>query len=124
MNLTEAKKQVYLKVKELTSLTVVTDKASSTLLFPYIVISIDNNMLIKYPRTDATLNIDIWYYESNYINADAQADILVTSLDRLTFNEGKISTYLQTRNHIEDEDEQIKRVNLNFDINIYEEDYL
>lgn len=97
------------------------DEAPKTAQYPYIVLDSSNLSSNYNPRIDVDLEINIWDSYQNYSRVNNIADIIQKTLDTNSFDSENIvgTFYLNIRKNVIDENKQIKRTYMTFQIELY-----
>lgn len=116
--------EIFLKkmLNSLTDVKVFNDRSRKDSIYPYIVIDSSNISTQLYPRVDVDLTLNIWDKSQNYIKANEIADIIQSALNRNSKVADNITAtfYLNIRKNVDDEDKELKRVYMLFDVEIYQ----
>lgn len=116
--------EIFLKkaLDPLIDVKVFNDRSRKDSVYPYIVIDSSNISTQLYPRIDVDLELNIWDKNQNYIKVNEIADIIQSALNRTSKVAGNITAtfYLNTRKNMDDEDKELKRVYMLFDVEIYQ----
>lgn len=116
--------EIFLKkiLNSLTDVKVFNDRSRKDSIYPYIVIDSSNINTQLYPRVDVDLTLNIWDKSQNYIKVNKIADIIQSALNRESKVADNITAtfYLNTRKNVDDEDKELKRVYMLFDVEIYQ----
>ena len=116
--------EIFLKkmLNSLTDVKVFNDRSRKDSIYPYIVMDSSNINTQLYPRVDVDLTLNIWDKSQNYIKVNEIADIIQSALDRNSKVADNITAtfYLNTRKNVDDEDKELKRVYMLFDVEIYQ----
>lgn len=116
--------EIFLKkmLNSLTDVKVFNDRSRKDSIYPYIVIDSSNISTQLYPRVDVDLTLNIWDKSQNYIKVNEIADIIQSALNRNSKVADNITAtfYLNIRKNVDDEDKELKRVYMLFDVEIYQ----
>lgn len=116
--------EIFLKkvLNSLTDVKVFNDRSRKDSIYPYIVIDSSNINTQLYPRVDVDLTLNIWDKSQNYIKVNEIADIIQSALNRNSKAADNITAtfYLNIRKNVDDEDKELKRVYMLFDVEIYQ----
>lgn len=116
--------EIFLKktLDSLVDVKVFNDRSRKDSIYPYIVIDSSNISTQLYPRVDVDLALNIWDKSQNYIKVNKIADIIQSALNRNSKVADSITAtfYLNTRKNVDDEDKELKRVYMLFDVEIYQ----
>lgn len=116
--------EIFLKnmLNSLTDVKVFNDRSRKDSIYPYIVIDSSNISTQLYPRVDVDLTLNIWDKSQNYIKVNKIADIIQSVLNRNSKVADNITAtfYLNIRKNVDDEDKELKRVYMLFDVEIYQ----
>lgn len=116
--------EIFLKkmLNSLTDVKVFNDRSRKDSIYPYIVMDSSNINTQLYPRTDVDLTLNIWDKSQNYIKVNEIADIIQSALNRNSKVADNITAtfYLNIRKNVDDEDKELKRVYMLFDVEIYQ----
>lgn len=116
--------EIFLKkmLDSLVDVKVFNDRSRKDSIYPYIVIDSSNISTQLYPRVDVDLALNIWDKSQNYIKVNEIADIIQSALNRESKVADNITAtfYLNTRKNVDDEDKELKRVYMLFDVEIYQ----
>lgn len=116
--------EIFLKkiLNSLTDVKVFNDRSRKDSVYPYVVIDSSNISTQLYPRVDVDLVLNIWDKSQNYIKVNEIADIIQSALNRNSKVADNITAtfYLNTRKNADDEDKELKRVYMLFDVEIYQ----
>lgn len=116
--------EIFLKkiLNSLTDVKVFNDRSRKDSIYPYIVADSSNISTQLYPRVDVDLVLNIWDKSQNYIKVNEIADIIQSALNRESKVADNITAtfYLNTRKNVDDEDKELKRVYMLFDVEIYQ----
>lgn len=116
--------EIFLKktLDSLVDVKVFNDRSRKDSIYPYIVMDSSNISTQLYPRADVNLELNVWDKSQNYIKVNEIADIIQSALNR----NGKVADnitatfYLNIRKNVDDEDKELKRVYMLFDVEIYQ----
>lgn len=116
--------EIFLKkmLNSLTDVKVFNDRSRKDSIYPYIVIDSSNISTQLYPRVDVDLTLNIWDKSQNYIKVNEIADIIQSALNRNSKVADNITAtfYLNIRKNVDDEDKELKRVYMLFDVEVYQ----
>lgn len=116
--------EIFLKkiLNSLTDVKVFNDRSRKDSIYPYVVMDSSNISTQLYPRVDVDLTLNIWDKSQNYIKVNEIADIIQSALNRNSKVADNITAtfYLNTRKNVDDEDKELKRVYMLFDVEIYQ----
>ena len=116
--------EIFLKktLDSLIDVKVFNDRSRKDSVYPYIVIDSSNISTQLYPRIDVDLELNIWDKNQNYVKVNEIADIIQSALNRTSKVADNITAtfYLNTRKNMDDEDIELKRVYMLFDVEIYQ----
>lgn len=116
--------EIFLKktLDSLIDVKVFNDRSRKDSVYPYIVIDSSNISTQLYPRIDVDLELNIWDKNQNYVKVNEIADIIQSVLNRTSKVADNITAtfYLNTRKNMDDEDKELKRVYMLFDVEIYQ----
>lgn len=116
--------EIFLKktLDSLVDVKVFNDRSRKDSIYPYIVIDSSNISTQLYPRVDVDLALNIWDKSQNYIKVNKIADIIQSALNRNSKVADNITAtfYLNIRKNVDDEDKELKRVYMLFDVEIYQ----
>lgn len=116
--------EIFLKktLDSLIDVKVFNDRSRKDSVYPYIVIDSSNISTQFYPRIDVDLELNIWDKNQNYVKVNEIADIIQSVLNRTSKVADNITAtfYLNTRKNMDDEDKELKRVYMLFDVEIYQ----
>ena len=116
--------EIFLKkiLNSLTDVKVFNDRSRKDSIYPYIVADSSNINTQLYPRVDVDLVLNIWDKSQNYIKVNEIADIIQSALNRNSKVADDITAtfYLNIRKNVDDEDKELKRVYMLFDVEIYQ----
>lgn len=116
--------EIFLKkmLNSLTDVKVFNDRSRKDSIYPYVVIDSSNISTQLYPRVDVDLTLNIWDKSQNYIKVNEIADIIQSDLNRNSKVADNITAtfYLNIRKNVDDEDKELKRVYMLFDVEIYQ----
>lgn len=116
--------EIFLKkmLNSLTDVKVFNDRSRKDSIYPYIVMDSSNINTQLYPRVDVDLTLNIWDKSQNYIKVNKIADIIQSALNRNSKVADNITAtfYLNIRKNVDDEDKELKRVYMLFDVEIYQ----
>ena len=116
--------EIFLKnmLNSLTDVKVFNDRSRKSSAYPYVVMDSSNISTQLYPRVDVDLVLNIWDKSQNYIKVNEIADIIQSALNRNSKVADNITAtfYLNTRKNVDDEDKELKRVYMLFDVEIYQ----
>lgn len=116
--------EIFLKniLNSLVDVKVFNDRSRKDSIYPYVVMDSSNISTQLYPRVDVDLTLNIWDKSQNYIKANEIADIIQSALNRNSKVADNITAtfYLNTRKNVDDEDKELKRVYMLFDVEIYQ----
>ena len=98
------------------------DRSRRDSIYPYLVMDSSNISTQLYPRIDVDLELNVWDKSQNYIKVNEIADIIQSALNRNSKVADNITAtfYLNTRKNVDDEDKELKRVYMLFDVEIYQ----
>lgn len=98
------------------------DRSRKDSVYPYVVVDSSNISTQLYPRIDVDLELNIWDKNQNYVKANEIADVIQSALNRTSKVADNITAtfYLNTRKNMDDEDKELKRVYMLFDVEIYQ----
>ena len=90
-------------------------RATDTALYPYVVYTIEDIFGAK------MLKVDIWDKDSSTLRIETIADSIETLKDEIIKSENHtvILYYNEDRQWVDDEDKQIQRINLSFELRYY-----
>lgn len=118
--------EIFLKkiLNSLTDVKVFNDRSRKDSIYPYVVMDSSNISTQLYPRVDVDLTLNIWDKSQNYIKVNEIADIIQSALNRNSKVADNITAtfYLNTRKNVDDEDKELKRVYMLFDVEIYQDE--
>ena len=118
--------EIFLKkiLDSLVDVKVFNDRSRSDSIYPYLVMDSSNISSQLYPRVDVDLEINVWDKSQNYIKVNEIADIIQSALNRNSKVADNITAtfYLNTRKNVDDEDKELKRVYMLFDVEIYQDE--
>lgn len=116
--------EIFLKkiLDSLADVKVFNDRSRKDSIYPYIVMDSSNISTQLYPRVDVDLTLNIWDKSQNYIKVNEIADIIQSALNRNSKVADNITAtfYLNIRKNVDDEDKELKRVYMLFDVEIYQ----
>lgn len=116
--------EIFLKktLDSLVDVKVFNDRSRKDSIYPYVVIDSSNISTQLYPRIDVNLTLNIWDKSQNYIKVNEIADVIQSDLNRNSKVAGNITAtfYLNIRKNVDDEDKELKRVYMLFDVEIYQ----
>lgn len=116
--------EIFLKkmLNSLTDVKVFNDRSRKDSIYPYVVMDSSNISTQLYPRVDVNLTLNIWDKSQNYIKVNEIADIIQSALNRNSKVADNITAtfYLNIRKNVDDEDKELKRVYMLFDVEIYQ----
>nr|DAL46933.1 MAG TPA_asm: hypothetical protein [Caudoviricetes sp.] len=116
--------EIFLKniLNSLVDVKVFNDRSRKDSIYPYVVMDSSNISTQLYPRVDVDLTLNIWDKSQNYIKVNEIADIIQSALNRNSKVADNITAtfYLNTRKNVDDEDKELKRVYMLFDVEIYQ----
>lgn len=116
--------EIFLKkiLNSLTGIKVFNDRSRKDSIYPYIVMDSSNISTQLYPRVDVDLALNIWDKSQNYIKVNKIADIIQSAFNRNSKVADNITAtfYLNIRKNVDDEDKELKRVYMLFDVEIYQ----
>lgn len=116
--------EIFLKkmLDSLVDVKVFNDRSRKDSIYPYVVIDSSNISTQLYPRVDVDLTLNIWDKSQNYIKVNKIADIIQSALNRNSKVADNITAtfYLNIRKNVDDEDKELKRVYMLFDVEIYQ----
>lgn len=116
--------EIFLKniLNSLIGVKVFNDRSRKDSIYPYVVIDSSNISTQLYPRVDVDLTLNIWDKSQNYIKVNEIADIIQSALNRNSKVADNITAtfYLNIRKNVDDEDKELKRVYMLFDVEIYQ----
>lgn len=116
--------EIFLKktLDSLIDVKVFNDRSRKDSVYPYVVIDSSNISTQLYPRIDVDLELNIWDKNQNYVKVNEIADIIQSALNRTSKVADNITAtfYLNTRKNMDDEDKELKRVYMLFDVEIYQ----
>lgn len=116
--------EIFLKkmLNSLIDVKVFNDRSRKDSIYPYIVMDSSNINTQLYPRVDVDLTLNIWDKSQNYIKVNEIADIIQSALNRNSKVADNITAtfYLNIRKNVDDEDKELKRVYMLFDVEIYQ----
>lgn len=116
--------EIFLKnmLDSLVDVKVFNDRSRKDSIYPYIVMDSSNISTQLYPRVDVDLTLNIWDKSQNYIKVNEIADIIQSALNRNSKVADNITAtfYLNIRKNVDDEDKELKRVYMLFDVEIYQ----
>lgn len=116
--------EIFLKktLDSLVDVKVFNDRSRRDSIYPYLVMDSSNISSQMYPRVDVDLEINVWDKSQNYIKVNEVADIIQSALNRNSIVADNITAtfYLNTRKNVDDEDKELKRVYMLFDVEIYQ----
>ena len=115
--------EIFLKktLDSLVDVKVFNDRSRRDSIYPYLVMDSSNISTQLYPRIDVDLELNVWDKSQNYIKVNEIADIIQSALNRNSKVADNITAtfYLNTRKNVDDEDKELKRVYMLFDVEIY-----
>ena len=116
--------EIFLKniLNSLVDVKVFNDRSRKDSIYPYVVMDSSNISTQLYPRVDVDLTLNIWDKSQNYIKVNEIADIIQSALNRNSKVADNITAtfYHNTRKNVDDEDKELKRVYMLFDVEIYQ----
>lgn len=116
--------EIFLKkmLDSLVDVKVFNDRSRKDSIYPYVVMDSSNISTQLYPRVDVDLTLNIWDKSQNYIKVNEIADIIQSALNRNSEVADNITAtfYLNIRKNVDDEDKELKRVYMLFDVEIYQ----
>ena len=116
--------EIFLKkiLNSLVDVKVFNDRSRKDSIYPYVVMDSSNISTQLYPRVDVNLTLNIWDKSQNYIKVNEIADIIQSALNRNSKVADNITAtfYLNIRKNADDEDKELKRVYMLFDVEIYQ----
>lgn len=116
--------EIFLKktLNSLTDVKVFNNRSRKDSNYPYLVMDSSNISTQLYPRVDVDLELNVWDKSQNYIKVNEIADIIQSALNRNSKVADNITAtfYLNTRKNVDDEDKELKRVYMLFDVEIYQ----
>lgn len=116
--------EIFLKkiLNSLTDVKVFNDRSRKDSIYPYIVADSSNINTQLHPRVDVDLVLNIWDKSQNYIKVNEIADIIQSALNRNSKVTDDITAtfYLNVRKNVDDENKELKRVYMLFDVEIYQ----
>lgn len=116
--------EIFLKkmLDSLVDVKVFNDRSRKDSIYPYVVMDSSNISTQLYPRVDVDLTLNIWDKSQNYIKVNEIADIIQSALNRKSEVADNITAtfYLNIRKNVDDEDKELKRVYMLFDVEIYQ----
>lgn len=116
--------EIFLKkiLNSLVDVKVFNDRSRKDSIYPYVVMDSSNISTQLYPRVDVDLTLNIWDKSQNYIKVNEIADIIQSALNRNSKVADNITAtfYLNIRKNVDDEDKELKRVYMLFDVEIYQ----
>lgn len=116
--------EIFLKkmLDSLVDVKVFNDRSRKDQIYPYVVMDSSNISTQLYPRVDVDLTLNIWDKSQNYIKVNKIADIIQSALNRNSKVADNITAtfYLNIRKNVDDEDKELKRVYMLFDVEIYQ----
>lgn len=116
--------EIFLKkiLNSLVDVKVFNDRSRKDSIYPYVVMDSSNISTQLYPRVDVDLTLNIWDKSQNYIKVNEIADIIQSALNRNSKVADNITAtfYLNIRKNADDEDKELKRVYMLFDVEIYQ----
>lgn len=116
--------EIFLKkvLDSLIDVKVFNDRSRKDSNYPYLVMDSSNISTQLYPRVDVDLELNVWDKSQNYIKVNEIADIIQSALNRNSKVADNITAtfYLNTRKNVDDEDKELKRVYMLFDVEIYQ----
>lgn len=116
--------EIFLKktLDSLIDVKVFNDRSRKDSIYPYVVIDSSNISTQLYPKIDVDLELNIWDKNQNYVKVNEIADIIQSALNRTSKVADNITAtfYLNTRKNMDDEDKELKRVYMLFDVEIYQ----
>lgn len=116
--------EIFLKktLDSLVDVKVFNDRSRRDSIYPYIVMDSSNISTQLYPRTDVNLELNVWDKSQNYVKVNEIADIIQSALNRNSKVADNITAtfYLNIRKNVDDEDKELKRVYMLFDVEIYQ----
>lgn len=116
--------ELFLKktLDSLVDVKVFNDRSRRDSIYPYLIMDSSNISTQMYPRIDVDLELNVWDKSQNYIKVNEIADIIQSALNRNSIVADNITAtfYLNTRKNVDDEDKELKRVYMLFDVEIYQ----